>query len=96
MKDFRHVCSPEETVLPYCVFRQYPSFLRPCEARFGHGGRNWLRKGDLYDSPFALQSSQKRNVRRVLDDLGRLSCQPLQFRCSALSQATQSWERRAS
>jgi hypothetical protein len=27
MRDFRHVCSPEETDLLYWVFRQYPSFL---------------------------------------------------------------------
>ena len=26
MEDFRHVCSPAETALPYWVFRQYPSF----------------------------------------------------------------------
>jgi hypothetical protein len=32
MNGLGHVCSPEETALPYWVFRQYPSFLRQMNA----------------------------------------------------------------
>jgi len=48
-----------------------------------------------YYSPFALSSSQKLNFRRVLCDLGQRYFPPMKFRCYALSQAAQSWERRA-
>jgi hypothetical protein len=44
----------------------------------------------LYNSPLALSRSPKLNFRRVLCDLGRLSFQPMTFRCYALSQAAQS------